>query len=244
MKSVKAREGEKMSGPSRNACVRPRPRVAGRAGDGPSRGVDQRRSRSAAVTSLLPAGLTAVMIAVVTAVFTAGCSGRPSAGTSPGAAERRIADAMYAVLSSDRAIYTREVVDRLQNQDKVISASEHFREEKLLPLPAQMLRMSAEEIRKKRHDYAVALLSPWPINRQNSAHTEVEKAGLEAITRNPDQPYTAEETLGKDRYFTAVYADRAVSDACVACHNKHEESPRHDFKLGDVLGGIVIRVAI
>jgi hypothetical protein len=244
MKSVKAREGKKMNRPSRNACVRPRPRGAGRAGAGPWRGLEQRRSRAAALTSLLPEGLTAVIMAVL---FTAGCNGRPSAGTSPGAAgsaERRIADAMYAVLSSDRAIYTREVVDRLQNKDKVISASEHFREEKLLPLPAQMLRMSAEEIRKKRHDFAVALLSPWPINRQNSAHTEVEKAGLEAITRNPDQPFTAEETLGKDRYFTAVYADRAISDACVACHNKHEESPRHDFKLGDVLGGIVIRVAI
>src|SRR2546427_513851 len=71
-----------------------------------------------------------------------------------------------------------------------------------------------------------------------------EKAAMEAITKNPDQPYTGEETLGKDRYFTAVYADRAVSEACVGCHNKHEESPRHDFKLGDVLGGIVIRVAI
>ena len=69
-------------------------------------------------------------------------------------------------------------------------------------------------------------------------------AAMDAITKNPDQPYTGEETLGKDRYFTAVYADRAISDACVGCHNKHEESPRHDFKLNDVLGGIVIRVAI
>ena len=188
------------------------------------------------------AALTGLGLAV--ALASAGCNSKATVGANGASVERRIADAMFAVLSSDRATYTREVVDRLQNTDKVITASEHFREEKLLPLPAQMLRMSAEEMRKKRHDYAVALLSPWPINRQNAAHTEVEKAAMEAITKNPDQPYTGEETLGKDRYFTAVYADRAVSEACVGCHNKHEESPRHDFKLNDVLGGIVIRVAI
>jgi len=193
------------------------------------------RSRCAGV-------LTGLGLAI--ALATGACNGKATTGAGNIATERRIADAMYAVLSSDRATYTREVVDRLQNTDKVITASEHFREEKLLPLPAQMLRMSAEEMRKKRHDYAVALLSPWPINRQNAAHTEVEKAAMEAITKNPDQPYTGEETLGKDRYFTAVYADRAISDACVGCHNKHEESPRHDFKLNDVLGGIVIRIAI
>jgi hypothetical protein len=194
----------------------------------------ERRRRAGALTGL----------GLALALATGACSSNATTGAGNVATERRIADAMYAVLSSDRATYTREVVDRLQNKDKVITASEHFREEKLLPLPAQMLRMSAEEMRKKRHDYAVALLSPWPINRQNAAHTEVEKAAMEAITKNPDQPYTGEETLGKDRYFTAVYADRAISDACVGCHNKHEESPRHDFKLNDVLGGIVIRIAI
>lgn len=238
MNSVKAEKSEKMNASSRNACVRPRPRVGARTGDGVPSGRERRRAGAAA-------GLAPLLVAGLAAIVTVGCNGRGSASAGAGSGvERRIADAMYAVLSSDRAIYTREVVDRLQNKDKVITASEHFREEKLLPLPAQMLRMSAEEIRKKRRDLAVGLLSPWPINRQNAAHTDVEKAGLEAITHNPDQPFTAEETLGKDRYFTAVYADRAVSEACIACHNKHEQSPRHDFKVGDVLGGIIIRVAI
>ncbi|HEY8923095.1 MAG TPA: DUF3365 domain-containing protein [Polyangia bacterium] len=206
-------------------------------GSGASFQSDRRDERPRALAALAGLGLAI-------ALGTSGCNSKATAGAGGPSVERRIADAMYAVLSSDRATYTREVVDRLQNKEKVLTAGEHFREEKLLPLPAQMLRMSAEEMRKKRHDYAVALLSPWPINRQNAAHTEIEKAAMDAITKDPDQPYTGEETLGKNRYFTAVYADRAVSDACVSCHNKHEESPRHDFKLNDVLGGIVIRVAI
>jgi hypothetical protein len=30
----------------------------------------------------------------------------------------------------------------------------------------------------------------------------------------------------------------------VGCHNGHRDSARHDFKLGEVMGGVVIRVAL
>jgi hypothetical protein len=170
------------------------------------------------------------------------CGRRGGAGGD--AVERRIADAMYAVIAADRAVYAGEVVDRLQNRDAVFAASEHFRSEKKLPLPAQMLRMSAEQMRRGRQDLSYALVSLWPINRQNGPRTEVERAGLRAIATDPSQPHAAPETLADRRYLTVVYPDRAVSNACIACHNAHEESPRHDFKLGDVMGGIVIRVAV
>jgi hypothetical protein len=201
--------------------------------------------RSKGVRTDARAAVMLVLVLAAVGGVAGGCAreGDAKGGAGGVAVERRITDAMFAVLAADRAIYTREVVDRLQNRDKVFRASEHFKDEKLLPLPAQMLRMSAEEIRKQRRDLAVALLSQWPINKQNAAHTEVERAGLKAVVDRPAEPYTAEETLGKDRYFTAVYPDKAVSNACIDCHNKHEESPRHDFKQGDVMGGVVIRVA-
>ncbi|MDE0350766.1 MAG: DUF3365 domain-containing protein, partial [Gammaproteobacteria bacterium] len=50
------------------------------------------------------------------------------------------------------------------------------------------------------------------------------------------------EDLGGERYFTAVYPDYAVADACVNCHNRHKNSPRTDFEVGDMMGGIVIRI--
>ena len=42
------------------------------------------------------------------------------------------------------------------------------------------------------------------------------------------------------RYLQTIYPDRAVSRACVSCHNAHPESPKRDFKLNDVMGGIVL----
>ena len=82
----------------------------------------------------------------------------------------------------------------------------------------------------------------WPVNKQNQPKTEVEKSGLNYVAANPGKNFYDKEQLGGQSYFTAVYADTAVADACVSCHNGHKDSPRTDFKLNDVMGGVVLRI--
>lgn len=153
-----------------------------------------------------------------------------------------MADALHAVMESDRTVYTRMVVNRLQNEEKVIKASEHFKDDKALPLPAQMFRFGAEMVAEKKMPFSYSLLSLWPVNKQNLPKTALEKKGLEAVAQDGNKPFYGEETLGKTKYFTAVYADKAVANACVSCHNDHKDSPRTDFKLGQTMGGVVIRI--
>lgn len=162
------------------------------------------------------------------------------AGLSPQA----VADALHAVLESDRTVYTKFVVNRLVKEDKVIKASEHWKDEKALPLPAQMFRMGAESVAEKNVGFSYSLLSLWPINKQNEAKTEAEKVGLNYIAENPGKSYYTEETLGGTAYFTAVYPDVAIAPACVDCHNDHKDTPKSDFKIGDVMGGVVIRLPL
>ena len=130
-----------------------------------------------------------------------------------------MADALHAVMESDRTVYTRMVVNRLQNEEKVIKASEHFKDDKALPLPAQMFRFGAEMVAEKKMPFSYSLQSLWPVNKQNLPKTAVEKKGLEAVAKDGSKPFYGEETLGKTKYFTAVYADKAVAPACVTCHN-------------------------
>lgn len=156
-----------------------------------------------------------------------------------------MADGLFAVMASDRAVYTKQVVARLQNDEKVIKASEHWKDDKALPLPAQMFRMGAETVAEKNAGFTYALLSLWPVNKQNAPKTDAEKAGLQFVSdKAGKENYYTEETLGGKKYFTAVYADVAVSKACVSCHNGHADSPRTDFKLDDVMGGVVIRIPV
>lgn len=157
---------------------------------------------------------------------------------------QQMTDWLHLVMSSDRTVYTRLIVNRLQNKEKVIKASEHFEDDKALVLPAQMFRFGAEMVGEATDDFSYSLLSLWPINKQNGPRSDVEQEGLQYIADNKGKNYYTEEELGGQKYFTAVYPDMAVAPACVSCHNDHKDTPKADFKLGDVMGGVVIRVPI
>jgi hypothetical protein len=173
------------------------------------------------------------------------CKGGSEAKASEvGITPQKMADALHAVMASDRAVYTKKVVNRLQNEQKVIKASEHWEDDKALPLPAQMFRMGAEMVNEKKAGFTYSLLSMWPVNKQNTPKTDAEKKGLQFVADNPGKNYYEEEMLGDQKYFTAVYADTAVAPACVSCHNDHKDSPKRDFKLDDVMGGVVLRIPL
>jgi hypothetical protein len=157
---------------------------------------------------------------------------------------QQLTDMLHMVMESDRTVYTRLIVNRLTLQDKVITASEHFEDEKALVLPAQMFRFGSEMVADKTDDFSYSLQSLWAVNRQNMPRTEVEIEGLTHIAENPGEKFYAEEELGGVKYFTAIYPDIAVAPACINCHNDHPDTPRTDFELGDVMGGVVIRVPV
>lgn len=183
--------------------------------------------------------LVALVLTIGTGVL--GCAEKAT-GITP----QQMTDALHAVMESDRTVYTKNVVNRLQNKEQVIKASEHWEDDKALPLPAQMFRMGAEMVATKNAGFTYSLLSKWPVNKQNKAGTDLEGKGLEFVAdpKNKGKPFYGEEKLGDKTYFTAVYADTAVVDACITCHNGHKDSPRRDFQLGDVMGGVVIRVPL
>jgi hypothetical protein len=169
---------------------------------------------------------------------------------------RQAADMIHAAIAADRATYAREVVQRLTISQKVqivdpekggpapLVAREDWKSQHgALPLPAQMLRMGAEQVLTGDSGLSYLLLSPWPVNKQNRARTELETRGLAEVTRTK-KPLYASEVLGGQTYYAAFYPDVAVAEACVACHNAHPDSPRHDFKSGDVMGAVVIRFPV
>lgn len=161
------------------------------------------------------------------------------AGISP----QKMADAIHTVIESDRTAYTKYIVNRLAVKENIIKASEHWEDEKTLLLPAQMFRAGAEIAAEKQDYFSYALISPWALNKKNEPKTDVEKNGLQKIVETGKEFY-GEETLGDKRFFTAIYPDIAVADACVECHNNHEDTPKSDFKIGDVMGGVVIRIPL
>lgn len=185
-----------------------------------------------------------LILAIILSTASLGCGPTEKASVPPGLAYDKVSDFLHTILENDRTVYTKNVVNRLVKQEKVIAASEHWGDEKALPLPAQMFRMGAEMTAEKTSEFSYSLQSLWPINKANAAgQTEVEKTGLQFVVDNKGKaPYYGEESLGDKKYFVGVYADVAVAPVCVDCHNGHKDSPKTDFSLGDVMGGVVIRI--
>jgi hypothetical protein len=150
-----------------------------------------------------------------------------------------VAGFIHAVIESDRTLYTTHVVDRMQETGTVI-ASEAWESRNALPLPAQMLLLSGIRVKEKGTGLEYRLASLLPIYQKNGPATDFEKNGLTAVERDPSQPYTGYVSRGEQTYFQAIYADRAVSKACINCHNTHLLSPKRDRKIGEVMGGIII----
>lgn len=162
-----------------------------------------------------------------------------SVAPPPGIPPAIVAGYVHAVIEADRAIYTKHVVDRMQERG-IVAASENWESQNTLPLPAQFLIDSARMVAKKDRGIRYRLVSLWPIYERNGPATDFERGGLEAILKQPDKTFTGYVESGGRRYFQAIYADVAVAQACIGCHNAHPNSPRRDFKLNDVMGGIVI----
>jgi hypothetical protein len=167
--------------------------------------------------------------------------GRPQGPT--GIPPETVADYVHAVIEADPTFYTVHVVERLQKRGKML-ASENWRATDTLPLPAQFLMESSDLAMKTGTKVQYRLIGAWPINPLNGATTEFEKKGLESVRMHPERSSTEMATNGTERVFRAIYADRAVSQACIGCHNAHVRSPKHDFQLDDVMGGIVITIPL
>lgn len=165
--------------------------------------------------------------------------GPGSAGISP----EKVADYVHAVLQADRTIYTTQVVTRMQDKG-IVTATEHWEQDNALPLPAQFLQHSGRIVAESGRGIRYRLISLAPIYQRNAPATDFERKALETLARQPDRPVTGIVASGKKQYFQAIYPDRAVSQACIGCHNSHPLSPKRDFKANDVMGGIAITIPL
>jgi hypothetical protein len=179
-----------------------------------------------------------------------GAEAQATAGISP----EIVVDYIHKVAESDRIAYTKHVVNRLQTlegqakPDGVVpaEATEFWQQENGIPLPAQMFRMGAE-LASESGNFTIGLISPWNINDNQAPQGEFEEVGMNKVVET-GEPYKDYREIAGQQYYSAIYPDVAIAEACVTCHNQHpvhkERYPDKVFALGDVMGGVVINLPI
>ncbi len=191
-------------------------------------------------TSHIAAAVTFLIVAMCWSPARSSAKEEPKTAGIPPA---KVAGFVHAVLQAHRTIYTSEIVNRLTEKG-IVSAAEHWEQDNALPLPAQFLQNSGRLVAESGQGIRYRLIGLSPIYQRNAPATDFERKALESLSRAADAPVTGIVSSGRKQYFQAIYPDRAVSSACVNCHNRHPLSPKRDFKLNDVMGGIAITIPI
>src|SRR6185312_10034159 len=117
-----------------------------------------------------------------------------------------VAEYVYAIVQADRTLYTTHVVERMQELG-VTAATEQWKKQGTLPLPAQMLLMTGEAVQGQGTSLRIRLTSLWPINKANGPADDFERLGLERVAKEPQKPYAGIVSQGDRRMFKAIYAD-------------------------------------
>ena len=131
-----------------------------------------------------------------------------------------------------RTIYTRDIVGAGLKVGLQFSERWHEEPEQAGPLPALFLRETARRLERRPVELGLFLGSKYPVRAANLFSGEqarqfelVEAKGAPVFFRSEDTQRS-----------TAMFADLAVADACVSCHNDHPNSPKRDWRRGDIMG--------
>ena len=199
-------------------------------------------------------GLFALAAAIcVTAVACSG-SGTTATAAGPAIAPDLVADYIHTVLAADRTAYTKHVVNRVKTLEGkakeegvlAIESTEGWKQNDGIPLPAQMFRLGSE-IANESGFFTYNLISPWYINDNHSPKGDFESTAIEEMIET-GEPVKGYQEVGEQAYFSAMYPDKAVAEACVTCHNTHpihlERYPEKVFEMDEVMGGVVINIPV
>ena len=139
-----------------------------------------------------------------------------------------------------RKLYTSEVADRVAPHGIEVT-HDYANKEGAIPLPATFSMELSERISKQSTGMQARLYSdfPFPWRKDGGPRDDFEREAIRQLRQFPDQPfYRFEDFQGRQSLRYAV-ADR-MEAGCVSCHNTHPDSPKTNWKLGDVRGVLEI----
>ena len=145
-----------------------------------------------------------------------------------------------ASLKEIRKLYTSEVADRLVGHGISVT-HDYATKEGAIPLPATFSMELGKRISKQGTGMQARLYSdfPFPWRKDGGPRDDFEREAIRQLRQFPDQPFYRFEDFQGHQSLRYAVADR-MDAGCVSCHNSHPDSPKTNWKLGDVRGVLEI----
>ena len=151
---------------------------------------------------------------------------------------RRQASDVNSIITSVRDFYATNVVGRILSAPGTSTKVAHNYQDfpGAIPLPATLSLELGKVISEHQNNITYRFVSDYPfVNRAPHALDAFETNSLRRLRENPNQTINgASSSIFTDRI--RLIAPVIMEQACVSCHNAHPESPKRDWKVGDVRG--------
>jgi class 3 adenylate cyclase len=151
---------------------------------------------------------------------------------------RRQASDLNSVITSVRSFYGSNVVGRVLAAPGTVTQVTHNYESipGAIPIPATLSLELGRVISEKQANITYRFVSDYPF--RNRAPHELDSFERNALTTLRADPHDLVSNVESGAFSERVrlVAPIVMGAACVSCHNSHPESPKRDWKVGDVRG--------
>ncbi len=154
-------------------------------------------------------------------------------GLAADAAKELAAKYILTTAKAARMVYVKGVVADA-GKGGLKPSEDWVKDDHGIMLPAQFVKELGKEIK----EFELSLVGTDPLYASNSAKSAREKEMLAELAKGKEKLLVAQDggvTVG-------MSADYAIVDSCADCHNKHPKTTKKDWKKGDFMGAIVVRL--
>jgi class 3 adenylate cyclase len=152
-----------------------------------------------------------------------------------------------SAITNIRNFYSQNVVDRvLSSKDETRVVHNYLEIPGAIPIPATLSIELGRLISSPDGKIQYRFFSDYPFaNRATHSFDRFERDALASLRRDPKTPIYESSGSIFDRE-VRIATPVIMSKACVSCHNAHPQSPKRDWKVGDVRGlqEIIVRQPI
>jgi PAS domain S-box-containing protein len=145
-----------------------------------------------------------------------------------------------------RRFYNDNVLQKALNAG--LTMSHDYSAPDAVPLPASVMRALGEMSQTGHGESgSVKLFSDKPFTFRAGAQTQLddfERDAMRYLTANPTGTFARLEERASGPVYRYAKADVMTQQACVACHNNHPDTPKTDWRVGDVRGVIAAEMPL